>query len=148
MALNRPSASAWLRAASVFAGLYCLGHMAGCPWTPGRTDAAKAVVSQMQSVQFAALGAQRTYWDFYFGFGLISGADLALLSALLWWLASVARRDALLVRPMLWPVITLMIANAYFTARYFFIMPVAFALLIAALVAAALVSARANTTAA
>jgi hypothetical protein len=138
MAFKGPSPSALLRAASVFAGLYCLGHMSGYPWTPGTTDAARAVVTQMQSVQFEAMGASRTYWDFYFGFGLISGADLALASALLWWLASLARRDARQVRPILWVVIAALLANAYLTYRYFFAVPTAFALLIAALVAGAL----------
>jgi hypothetical protein len=98
--------------------------MSGYPWTPASADAARAVVTQMQSVQFEAMGAQRTYWDFYFGFGLISGADLAMLSAFLWWLANVARRDAAQVRAMLWVVIIAMVANAYLTYRYFFVVPI------------------------
>ena len=138
MALRSPSPGALLRAAAVLALLYCLGHMAGYPWTPAETEPARAVVAQMQSVRFEAVGAERSYWDFYFGFGLISGADLALLSAFLWWTARVADRDSALVEPILSVMLIALAVNAYLTFRYFFVIPMAFAVLIAALIAAAL----------
>lgn len=136
MALRSPSPRALLRAASVLALLYCLGHMSGYPWTPAESEPARAVVAQMQGVQFEAVGERRTYWDFYFGFGLITGADLALLSAFLWWTARVAERDPALVRPILWVTLIAVGVNAYLTFRYFFVIPAAFAVAIALLLAA------------
>ena len=138
MALRSPSTGALLRAASVLALLYCLGHMAGYPWTPGETEPARAVVAQMQGVTFEAVGAQRSYWDFYFGFGLISGTDLGLLSAFLWWTARVSDRDPALVKPILWVMLIAVAVNATLTFRYFFVIPTAFALAIGALIAASI----------
>jgi hypothetical protein len=109
--------------------------MSGYPWTPAESEPARAVVAQMQNVQFEAVGEQRTYWDFYFGFGLITGADLALLSAFLWWTARVADRDPALVRPILWVTLIAVAVNAYLTFRYFFVIPAGFAVAIALLLA-------------
>jgi hypothetical protein len=136
--MRKPSPSALLRAASVLTLLYCLGHMSGYPWTPGTSDAARAVVAHMKSVQFVAAGAQRTYWDFYFGFGLISGAYLALQCVCIWWLASIARRDVSLVVPILWVAVVGIAVNTYLSYHYFFAVPALFSLLIGLLVAAAL----------
>ncbi len=73
---------------------------------------------------------------------MITGADLALLSAFLWWTARVADRDPVLVKPILWVTLIAVAVNAYLTFRYFFVIPMAFAVLIAALIAATLAKTR------
>lgn len=131
-----------LRAASVLSLLYCLGHMSGLPWTPGQTAAAASVIDSMRSVQFEALGEQRSYWDFYFGFGLITGLDLLVQSALLWWLATLARRDARTLTPALGIMLVGVAGNLALVQRFFFMVPAAFAAAIAVLLAASVWSSR------
>lgn len=131
-----------LRAASILSLLYCLGHMSGLPWTPGETSGAVAVVESMRSVRFEAVGEQRTYWDFYFGFGLIIGVDLAVQAAVLWWLSALARRQASALTPVLGVLVVGATGNLVLSHRYFFAIPAAFGLLIALLIAASIWSAR------
>src|SRR5687768_5178988 len=95
------SVNVLLRAAAIVSLLYCLGHMSGLPWAPGESDAARAVVAQMQAVRFEAMGVSRSYWDFYFGFGLIVGVFLAAQALVLWCLGTLAQPDARRLVPLL-----------------------------------------------
>jgi len=63
--------SLWLRFAALITLLYCAGHTMGMPWTPATGSQETAVIDAMKSARFDALGSERTYWQFYFGFGLI-----------------------------------------------------------------------------
>ena len=137
------SSSTFIRIASVVTLLYCLGHMSGYPWTPGATLESEAVITQMRKVIFEAEGATRSYWDFYFGFGLIVGAFLGVQSFALWGVAAIARRDARIVVPILVVFVVGFLVNAYLSSRYFFALPAVFSLVIAALLVAASWRARA-----
>lgn len=136
------SSPALLRTAAVLSLLYCLGHMSGFPWTPGLGAEPEAVVAQMKSVHFETMGEQRAYWDFYFGFGLITGAALLTQAFCLWFLAGVARRDAGLSVPVAACFMLGSLLNAALCQLYFFSVPMIFALLIALLLAASIVAAR------
>jgi hypothetical protein len=131
-----------LRAASILSLLYCMGHMSGLPWTPGESSAAAGVVDSMRSVQFEAIGEQRTYWDFYFGFGLIIGLDLLVQSGVLWWLSTLARREARALMPVLGVMLAGVVGNMYLSQRYFFVIPAGFGLAIALLLGASMWSTR------
>ena len=144
--MKRPSTSGLLRAAAVVSVLYCGGHMAGYPWTPGVGADAEAVVRQMHGVSFDAVGVQRTYWDFYFGFGLIVGAFLLAQAAWLWSLAAVARRDARLAVPGARVTLCGAIVNAYLSHRFFSAPPMVLSLLVGVLVAASVWAARAESS--
>ena len=78
------------------------------PWTPGR-EAAAGLIEQMKSLHITVMGAQRSYWDFYFGFGLSISVSLFALALLLWQMATLARasdkdRAAAAPIPLLPPV--------------------------------------------
>jgi len=47
------------------------------------------------------MGVDRSYFDFYMGFGHTATVNLLLQSVLLWMLGNVARTHVLLVRPMI-----------------------------------------------
>ena len=114
----------FLGAASVLSFLYFLGHSAGFPWTPSQGGASNLVIGGMKSYRFEALGAERTYWDFYEGFGLTVSVLLLLEAVVLWFLATLAVKEAHRLRPIL---LAFLVANAavlVLVAQFFFLPPV------------------------
>lgn len=133
--------STFLRIASVFTSLYFAGHTAGMPWTPGEGPADLAVIEAMKSNRFAAMGSSRTYWDFYFGFGVIISVLQLVQAVVLWQLGSLAKTDASRLRPIIASLFIAFIANAIIGWMYFFAVPVVMAVVIAICLALAFVSA-------
>ena len=112
-----------LRIAAVITFLYFAGHAAGFPWTPGLGPAERPVLEAMKSHTFDMDGFRRTYWDLYFGFGLIVSVCLLLQAVVLWQLASLARTDSLRVRPIVASFFVAFVVNAVLSWKYFFAIP-------------------------
>ncbi len=137
------SAPLWLRIAAGLAALYAAGHTLGHPWTAPHDLMAQGVTVAMQGVHFEAAGHSRSYWDFYQGFGFALSVLLALQAVLLWQLAALARsgrgyRIAALAHLLAF----LCLAGVAY--RYLFALPMWLGLAIAACLAAALLSPRAD----
>jgi hypothetical protein len=129
----------FLRIAAVITLLYFAGHTAGMPWTPYTDSEAQPVLETMKNHSFEAEGFKGTYWDLYFGFGLIVSVYLLVQAAVLWQLASLAKIDAIRVRPIVASFLVGFIINAALSWKYFFIVPVVMAGAIALCLAIALV---------
>jgi hypothetical protein len=129
----------FLRAAAVLTLLYCAGHTMGMPWTPYTDPEATSVLEAMKSHHFEAEGFKGTYWDLYFGFGLIISVYLLVQAVVLWQLASLARMDAMRLRPIVVSFLIAFVINVALSFQYFFIVPVVMAGLIAICLALALV---------
>src|SRR5450631_3428881 len=89
-----------LRIASIITLTMALGHSAGglSSWSPpGETD----ILSAMRSFHFDAGGLNRSYFDFYIGFGILLAICLFMQAAALWHLASLSTPDALRIRPLI-----------------------------------------------
>lgn len=95
----------------------------GAPWTPIADSAPASVVEAMKSVSFDAMGSRRTYWDFYYGFGVSISVYLFVQAAMLWFLAALARTQSASVRPIVIVFLVAYVVNAYVTWRYFFVLP-------------------------
>ena len=128
----------FIRIASVIAFIYFVGHTVGAPWTPDAGPESLALISSMKTHTFEAQGARVSYWGFYFGFGVMISAFFLLLAALLWQLASMARRAAAPVRPAIASILAAYAVNAVIAWKYFFIVPAALAGAIVACLAVAL----------
>src|SRR5438105_1358533 len=115
--------SLFLRIASVLTFLYFAGHTAGMPWTPVMGPQEMAVVEAMKGRAFDLVGSNRTYWNLYFGFGITISLFLLMIAAVLWQLASLAKTDALRIRPVLAPLFIGFAINAGVASRFFFIIP-------------------------
>ena len=115
------STTLWLRISSVITLLFAAGHTLGGLkyWSPMGDN---AVLQAMRTVHFDAMGANRSYLDFYLGFGYSLSVIQLMLAVLLWQLATLARTNALTVRPMI-AVITLAVAACAVIA-WRFILPV------------------------
>ena len=84
----------------------------------------------MKSRKWNFRGFLRSYWDFYFGYGMLVILWGVIEVVLLWQLAALSAASES-VAPL---IITLLVANighALLTLRYFFLIPVVFDVLIA-----------------
>ena len=113
----------WLRAASIVALLFAVGHTLGAPWTPATGAAATGVVGAMKAVHFVAMGADATYWGFYFGFGLSITCYLLALAIITWQTAALARSEARRLRALILTLAALYTAIGVLSWMYFFTAP-------------------------
>ncbi len=129
-----------VRAAAVVSLLFAAGHTVGGlhAWSPpGNT----AVLEAMQSFRFDAGGVNRTYWDFYAGFGWIISVFMAGQTIILWQLARIVRKDQEIAGGILATLFASNVVNAVLTWRFFFLVPQVFATIMAALLGLALATA-------
>jgi hypothetical protein len=136
----------FLRIAAVLSLLYCAGHTSGIPWTPYTSPEAMSVLETMKGHSFEEQGFKGTYWDIYFGFGLVISIFLLLQAAVLWQVASLAKADATRVQPIVISFLLASIINAGLAWKYFFIVPVIMAGLIVICLVLALVWAKRTPT--
>jgi hypothetical protein len=131
----------FLRIASVLtfihAALHTIGGVFGAV-----PPAVQPVVTAMKANQFVAMGAMRTMWDFYRGMGLAVSVFLTMEAVVFWQLATLAKTDALRLRPVLGTFVAGYLGFAVFSYRYFFVAPVITEILIALCVGLAIVSAK------
>lgn len=132
----------FLRIASVVSLLQGVGHMLGRPWTPSHDAQGAAVTEAMKSYHVHVMGFDRSYMDFYVGFGLILGVFIVVQAALLWQLAAFASTEPARTRPM---VVAFLIANltiAMLEGAFLFAAPLIASGIIALCLGLAVVTAR------
>jgi len=139
--------SIWLRIASILTLIHAVLHTVGGMFGDPRNAEQAAARSIVQSHQFDAFGSTRSYWDFYFGFGLVTSVTLLLLAVLLWQLSSLVKTDPAKARPFIAMLFVAFIALAVISWAYFFAPPFVFELIIAACIGVAFVTVgtKANT---
>ena len=112
----------WLRGAAVLSVLLALGHTSGGlqHWSPpGETE----VLRSMGTFRFDALGSNRSYLDFYLGFGYIISLYLFAQALLLWQLASLASLPDARVRPMVATFLAVSVGATALGWALFFVVP-------------------------
>ena len=80
-------------------------------WTPAGPGELP-VIEAMKTHRFETEGFARTYWDFYFGFGVIISAFLLLQAVVLWQLGLLARTSAVQLRPIVASFLVAFVVNA------------------------------------
>jgi hypothetical protein len=96
----------------------------------------------MKANEFAAMGAMRSYWDFHMGLGLAVSVFLTAEAVVFWQLGSLAKTDALRLRPVLATFLVGYLGVAAVSYRYFFAGPVITEILIALCLGLAIAFAR------
>lgn len=130
------STTVWLRISAIISLVFALGHSMGAMqnWSP---VADNPVLQSMRTVHFEVMGVNRSYLDFYMGFGYSITVSLFLQSVLLWILSNLARTHASIVRPMIAAFAVATALGGLIAWRYIFPVPALFSLvLFAALVSA------------
>jgi len=114
-----------LRLASLLALLQYVAHAAMfLSAKPTHGPEELAVVEAMKGHRFQFSGFSRSYWDFYFGYGLLAILMGMVEIIALWQLATVAKTDPRLVRPMVGLFLLANVAHAILAWNYFFPAPV------------------------
>jgi hypothetical protein len=96
----------------------------------------------MQENHFPAMGVMRTMWDFHMGLGLVVSVALTVEGLVFWQLGTLAKIDALRLRPILMTFLVGYLCISVISYRYFFAGPVITELLIAACLGMAVASAK------
>lgn len=131
----------WLRVSALISLLFTAGHFMGGlkDWSPMGDN---PVLQSMRAVRFHIMGADRSYLDFFMGFGHSLTVSLLLQSVLLWSLGDLARTNALLVRPMIAAFLVAVALTGVIAWRYILPLPAFFSLALCASLVLAFVTAR------
>ena len=117
------------RIAAILLALFAIGHTVGFL----QVDPAwhvDSLVQSMKSSHFDVNGSERTYWDFFVGFGFFVTALLLLASVLCWQFGSLPPETLAAMRLSAWALAVCFAVVAYLSWRYFFIIPLSFSILI------------------
>ena len=113
----------FLRIGAVVAIVQAILHTIGGVYGTPEPGAAAAAVVAMKANHFAVTGLDRTYWDFFMGFGLGITVFLAIEGVVFWMLGSLAGKDGVDVRPILMAFVVGYAALAVLAYQYFFFAP-------------------------
>jgi hypothetical protein len=118
-----------LRIASILLLLFSIGHTIGFRQIdPGW--GVDALVNSMRTIHFDVQGFQRSYYDFYVGFGLFVTVLLILAAVVCWQLSGLQPAVLNSVKGIAWSLALCFAVIAFLSWRYFFIVPLVFSLLI------------------
>src|SRR2546423_15558363 len=97
----------------------------------------------MKSIHFDIQGFSRTYWDFFVGFGFFVTVFILFAAVVAWQLGGLPAETLTRLRGIAWALALCFVALTILGWRYFFILPIAFSLVIAVcLIVAAWLSAK------
>jgi len=130
----------WLRVSAGISLLFTAGHFMGGlkNWSPMGDN---PVLQSMRTARFQVMGADRSYLDFFMGFGHSLTVFLLLQSVLLWNLGDVARTNPSLVRPMIAAFLVAVAVTGVIAWRYILPLPAYFSLALCATLLVAFVTA-------
>jgi hypothetical protein len=132
----------FLRIASVLTLIHAVLHTIGGVFGGPAPGVQQATVAVMKANTFPVMGVTRSYGDFYMGLGLVVSVFLTVEAVVFWQLGSLAKTDALRLRPILATFLIGYLGAAVISWRYFFAAPVITEILIALCLGLAIASAR------
>lgn len=122
-------ASLCFRVASVLIILFASGHTLGFRQIDPRWGI-DATVASMKAIRFTTQGFNRSYWDFFVGFGLFATLFLVFAAVVAWQLGNMSSPPVASMRALAWVLTLCFGLVAVVSWRYFFLAPVIFAVLI------------------
>jgi hypothetical protein len=137
------SPTLWLRVASIVALLQAVGHATSViRWAATRGHDELAVIDVMKARTFNFQGFTRTYWDLFFGYGLMAALPCVVEAVLFWQLASLTLSTGARAAPIVALFIVANLVHAILCWNYFFLMPIVLDVAIALCLGVALTAAR------
>lgn len=124
------------RIASILLLLFAIGHTLGF-WQAQPQWGADSVVASMRAVHFDAQGFNRTYWDFYLGFGLFVSVFLVFAAVLSWQISGLSAERLASLQAPAWTLALCFAAITVLSWRYFFTVAIVFSAAITVVLAAA-----------
>jgi len=90
----------FLLIASLLTLIHCILHTIGGVLAGPKHGAEEAsVIETMKPRRFDVMGSMRSYWDFFFGYGLFITLALLVQAVLFWQLARVMKTNSALAKP-------------------------------------------------
>jgi len=129
-------ASLLYRIAAVLLLLFAVAHTLGF----SQSDPAwgvDAMLQSMRTLHFNAMGSSRTYWDFFLAAGFSVGVLYLFAAILAWQLGGLPPGTLAIMRHTGWAFAICFAAITLVSARYLFVIPIAFSAVITMLLAAA-----------
>ena len=118
------------RIASVLLLLFAIGHTLGFTKTDSKWGV-DTLLGSMRSIHFDVQGFDRSYWDFYVGFGLFVSVFLLFSAVLAWQLGGVPQQNLASMRGIAWSFAVCFVLVAFLSGRFFFAVPIIFSVAIA-----------------
>ena len=120
---QRPSPTVLIRVGTILMVGLMIGHMSAYPWTSKKALQETQLTTLMKSVPFEFMGERSTYWNLYFGWGVLVAVLLLALASILWMLP-----DFAMFRPRSAGAISAIVSSAslvgaYLSFRFFYIPP-------------------------
>jgi hypothetical protein len=112
-----------------FAFTFAIGHTLGFRQTPPEWGVDQ-LVNSMRTIHFDAQGFNRTYYDFYVGFGLFVSILLLFAAVAAWQLGGMSREALARIPGITWSLAICFVVVTALSWRYFFLVPVVFSGLI------------------
>ena len=122
-------ASLYFRMAAILIALFAVGHTMGFRQTDPRWGLDSTIAS-MKTIRFVTQGFNRSYWDFFVGFGLFVSLFLILAAVVAWQMGSLPAPTLASMRVVAWALTVCFGIVTLLSWRYFFLVPVVFSLLI------------------
>ena len=133
MTLNPPEErvkpALFYRIASVLLVLFAALHTFGFRQVDPQWGV-ESLISSMRSIHFDIMGTQRTYWDFFVGFGLFFTIFLVFTAVLAWQLGGLSRQNLAIMRGTAWALVICYAAVTVLAFQYAFVVPIVFSVLI------------------
>jgi len=80
----------------------------------------------LRSTHFDVQGLNRTYWDFYTGFGLFVTVLLVFIAVLSWQLGGLPKESLLALPVVTWGLAACFVVVTFLSWKYFFMVPIIF----------------------
>lgn len=131
-----------IRLSAILVVLLMDGHSSAYPWSSNHALHETQLVELMKSVDFEFAKECSTYWNLYFGWGLLISVLLLTMGIVLWLMADLARLALRRVGAITGILSASALVGAYLSWRFFYIPPFIFYLVICAVLLAATVQLR------
>src|SRR5258708_5433582 len=114
---------ALIRLSSIlFVGLM-IGHLSAYPWASNHGLQESQLVDLMKSVDFVFAGERSTYWNLYFGWGVLVAVLLLTVAIILWLLSDLAHLAPRRLGVITGIISAICLVGAYLSFRFFFMPP-------------------------
>lgn len=118
-------ASLFYRIAFVLLILFAVGHTLGFRRVDPRWGV-DSLIQQLRSTHFDAQGFNRSYWDFFTGFGFFVTILLLFAAIVSWQLGSLPKESLSTMSLITWGLAICFIVVTFLSYQYFFMVPVVF----------------------
>ncbi len=113
----------WLRGLTGVMAFFTIGHTMGV-FSPPTAGAAAAALETMRRTRFPVMGFERTYWEFYRGFGLFVSIEFGLVAVMAYQLSLMSRRNPGEAAPLVFTLHIACVASAILSWMFFFTAPI------------------------